>query len=102
MTSLTISGASRDALGVRPPLKGANGLTLTPPPIGNGYHVEPLPIGQAWVRGDHSWRQKVSLRPCDMRWTLELMRGTGTTPATYLRYLVQRGIAAVMAECEGS
>lgn len=56
--------------------------------------IEALPDGHAWVRGDHSARRTIQLRPSDTALADRLRSGTGQRSSQFDRYLYQRGLAA--------
>ncbi len=55
--------------------------------------VEPLPVGRAWNRGDHSERQTIQCRPSDMSVMYALMQGSGVRNAAFAIHLFQIGLA---------
>lgn len=59
-----------------------------------GAFVEPLPSGRQWVRGDHSVRLTVQVRPHDIATMERLMAGTGARQSQFARRMLQRGLEA--------
>lgn len=64
--------------------------------------VEPLPSGQQWVRGDHSARLTLQLRPSDAERLRNLMKGTGIRQSQGARHAFQRGLEVMIMERMGN
>lgn len=60
--------------------------------------VEPLPDGQAWVRGDRSSCLTIQVRPRDLETVGALMTGTRARRPQYAGRLFQRGLQAELLD----